>query len=816
MKRVLSLLLVLSMVLSVMPAVFAAETEFSGSCGENVSWSLDAATGVLTIEGEGAMAAYTAETSPFSGNEAITKVEIGAGITSISSAAFQACPNVACFQVAEENEYYCHDEAGVIYDKTMTSIVRAPVALTGSYTVPGTVRDTVDAFVGCAKLSELILEEGVKYITWLDGCNQLSSVVLPSTFKQFEEGALWNCTADIKFTVSEDNSMFLHDEDGSLYISNRGNIYLYRATGVKEGKYTIGSDVTVVEYKAFYGCSALEQITVPANVTLIHSGAFLNCAKLDTVIFEGDAPKFNESAFQDITATAWYPENNETWTASVLQNYGGTITWTKGDGICTAHQWGAWAVVKDADYTEEGERMRKCALCGEEERETIPLLSYTGNCGANLIWNFTPDDATLKISGSGAMEDYAPSKAPWEAYAKQIAAVEMEDGITYIGSNAFYRCRNLTKVSIPTSVSGLGTGVFAECNTLKTVNLPEGLSAVPDNTFYCCRGLTEVGIPDSVASIGSLAFADCDDLVTVAIPDSVTTIGISAFQNCTAMTAITIPEGVTSLDSAFIGCSSLESVIIPASVTSLSDFELCTGLKTVTFAGDCPKISGFSFMGASAIAYYPADNMSYATLPNCAGIKEWRAIGSDGSGDVGNGGIIHNPFTDVQENAFYYDAVLWAVEKGITTGKTDTTFQPDAACTRAQIVTFLWRAHGSPEPAMTENPFTDVKESAYYYKAVLWAVENKITTGKTDTSFEPGTTCTRSQAVTFIWRANGKPAPVTTENTFPDVHSSAYYYDAVLWAVENGITNGFKDGTFGPTKTCNRGQIVTFLYRDMA
>ena len=117
---------------------------------------------------------------------------------------------------------------------------------------------------------------------------------------------------------------------------------------------------------------------------------------------------------------------------------------------------------------------------------------------------------------------------------------------------------------------------------------------------------------------------------------------------------------------------------------------------------------------------------------------------------------------------------------------------------------------------MTENPFTDVKENAYYYKAVLWAVEKEITTGKTATTFEPGTTCNRAQAVTFIWRANGKPVPVTTENSFPDVHTDAYYYDAVLWAVENGITNGFKDGTFGPTKTCNRGQIVTFLYRDMA
>ena len=172
-----------------------------------------------------------------------------------------------------------------------------------------------------------------------------------------------------------------------------------------------------------------------------------------------------------------------------------------------------------------------------------------------------------------------------------------------------------------------------------------------------------------------------------------------------------------------------------------------------------------------------------------------------------------NPFADVSETDYYYNAVLWAVENGITNGMSATKFAPNASCTRGQIVTFLWRANGSPEPLTTENPFVDVKEGAYYYKAVLWAVENGITSGMSETTFEPDTVCTRAQASTFLWRANGKLNCANAENPFTDVAEGAYYYDAVLWAVENGITNGVSATEFAPDAQCTRGQIVTFLYR---
>lgn len=169
-------------------------------------------------------------------------------------------------------------------------------------------------------------------------------------------------------------------------------------------------------------------------------------------------------------------------------------------------------------------------------------------------------------------------------------------------------------------------------------------------------------------------------------------------------------------------------------------------------------------------------------------------------------------FTDVSVKEYYFDAIAWAVKNAITEGVNDTIFAPGASCTRAQMVTFLWRANGSPEPTVTELPFTDVAVDAYYAKAVLWAVENGITTGTSDTTFDPDGVVTRAEAVTFLWRAAGNPA--ADGKLFADVESTKYYAEAVRWAVANGVTKGVSNTSFAPGSACTRAQIVTFLYRD--
>ncbi len=172
------------------------------------------------------------------------------------------------------------------------------------------------------------------------------------------------------------------------------------------------------------------------------------------------------------------------------------------------------------------------------------------------------------------------------------------------------------------------------------------------------------------------------------------------------------------------------------------------------------------------------------------------------------------PFTDVTAGV-YHDAIMWAYKSKITTGVTDTTFVPKDSCTRAQIVTFLYRAAGSPEVAENvTNPFTDVSKDSVYYNAIMWAVEKKITTGVTDTTFEPNSPCTRAQIVTFLYREAGSPELAKdATNPFSDVSDSSVYYNAILWAVEKKITTGVTETTFVPNDTCTRAQAVTFLFR---
>lgn len=170
-------------------------------------------------------------------------------------------------------------------------------------------------------------------------------------------------------------------------------------------------------------------------------------------------------------------------------------------------------------------------------------------------------------------------------------------------------------------------------------------------------------------------------------------------------------------------------------------------------------------------------------------------------------------FVDVKTGDYFYDAVKWAVEESITAGTDTSHFSPDRSCTRGQTVTFLWRAAGEPEPKTADTAFADVKAGSYYEKAVRWAVEEGITAGTSKTKFSPNATCTRAQVVTFLWRAAGEPEPQSISAAFTDVPAGSYYEKAVSWAVENGITAGTSKTKFSPESRCTRGQVVTFLHR---
>ena len=186
------------------------------------------------------------------------------------------------------------------------------------------------------------------------------------------------------------------------------------------------------------------------------------------------------------------------------------------------------------------------------------------------------------------------------------------------------------------------------------------------------------------------------------------------------------------------------------------------------------------------------------------------------TGCEGDASCAGRRFTDAPlPGNWAHDAIDWAIDDHITNGTSATTFHPEKSCTRAQVVTFLWRAAGSPEPESLTQPFTDVEDGSYYHKAVLWAVEQGITNGTAADQFSPDMVCSRGQIVTFLWRYEKSPEPKTTANPFGDVVKGAYYETAVLWASETGITSGTTPTTFRPDDTCTRAQVVTFLHRDV-
>ena len=285
---------------------------------------------------------------------------------------------------------------------------------------------------------------------------------------------------------------------------------------------------------------------------------------------------------------------------------------------------------------------------------------------------------------------------------------------------------------------------------------------------------------------------------TVAIPNSGTTDIVVEIGTKTYTLTILHNSGTGGNEGGGGGATSCTLTFNTNGGSAISKVSKTSG-TTVDLTGYTPTRDGYTFDGWYSNSDLTIKVTSIKLTSNTTIYAKWTAK-SDMS------------FTDVADKAYYRDAVEWAVENGITKGTTATTFSPNATCTRAQAVTFLWRAAGSPEPETRAMPFADIPVGSYYYDAVLWAVENDITKGTSDTTFSPNMTCTRAQIVAFLWRSEKSPA-AGTANPFADVKSTAYYADAVLWAAKEDITKGTTNTTFSPNADCTRAQIVTFLWR---
>ena len=438
-------------------------------------------------------------------------------------------------------------------------------------------------------------------------------------------------------------------------------------------------------------------------------------------------------------------------------------------------------------------------MCGLAP-SVFAAAATSGVCGDDAIW--TLEDGVLTISGSGKMTSFSG----WKSLRASITSIVVEEGITSLCTYAFEGCSAAAAVSLPSTLTSIGAAAFSNC-----------------------QSLTEITIPEGVQSIGMNSFTRCTGLVSITLPGTLTELADSAFGSCSSLTDVTLSEGIEVLSqSAFMNCGSLTSITVPSTVTRIEPgvFFNCAKLMSVYFLGDAPEAAPASMQST------PANNPSFAsrvTLYYKADANGWTSPTWNGY-QTALWNDSDSPFLDVTDSMYCYEAALWALENEITQGTRlesapgagDGLFSPEKTCTRGEVVTFLWRAQGKPAPVSTQNPFSDVAEGDYCYEAALWAVENGITAGTKQESapgagdglFSPERTCSRGEVVTFLWRADGKPAASGTSAIAAGYGDTEFYKDAVAWADTAGLLAD--NSGFLPGEDCPRADIVTYLYRSMA
>ena len=535
-----------------------------------------------------------------------------------------------------------------------------------------------------------------------------------------------------------------------------------------------------------------------------------------------------------VDATCTTPGNVEYWHCSVC---GKNFSDSEGKGELTEitspalnHNWGAWEKVSetqhqricqnDGSHKETGDHTpgtaatckapANCSICGQSYGEKNP----SNHTGGTEVRN--QKEATTTTEGYTG-DTYCLGCGEKIASGTVIPKLPSSGGGSSSGGGGG---SSTPSVTIPVSSDHGGAKLSATISgSTATVSVSgkEIDKVIADGAKSVTVDLSGLSKVDSVKLPASVIAKteDAEDTgLTIRLPDGAVELDEAALESIASGKTVTV-----SVQQANLTDAQQEAVSSLAQVAVVVDVDIVVGtVKQSAFNGGRLTIS---------IPYIPEKGEDTSTLAVWYIRDDGSIENKGGSYDAKSGCfvfetdhlsrylLVHTEqvmgFTDVPANSWYAGAVAWAVEQGITSGTSDTTFSPNVSCTRAQMMTFLWRASGSPK-ATGVNPFIDVSADAYYYDAVLWAAEKGITSGTTATTFSPDTTLTRSQTVTFLWRANG--SPVVSGGSFGDVAADAYYANAVAWAVFEGITSGTGGNNFNPDADCTRAQIVTFMYRD--
>ena len=812
-KRTLCLLLALALLCVLLPQTApSAQAAYSGTCGDNLTWTFDPDTGTLTIEGSGNMSNYGRyPVAPWNSYRYhITTVSLPDGLTSIGDFAFDFC-------------------------KQLTSI---------------------DLPEGLISIGEYAFIE----------CSRLSSISIPASVCSIKGSAFAYCTSITRFSLAEGNTAFSVDADGVLYNADGSELVSYPRG--KTDDYSIPQTVTAVSAGAFSGCRSLNSVTIPQGVATIGCEAFLDTG-LQTVQLPASITDIEEDAFdscEDLRGLYNYSRTcsigSSIYTlgnpnATTLFGYPGSTT----ESFAARNHY-RFVNIESYNSGTCGENGGDNLLWYFDENTNTLQITGSGNMenyfpGSEVPWIYYID----QIHAISLPDGMTSIGARAFSNLRNVTSADIPDGVTRIEADAFYGCSGLCDVSLPENLICLSGGAFGCCGRLTSITLPSSLTEISPDTFKSCVGLTEVELPDGLTTICSSAFSGCGSLAEIVFPASLETIGDSAFLNCAGLRSVVFSEGLKTIEnSVFSGCESLEAVTLPKTLEQMGSnvFLDCGSLRQVVFRN--PETQILSHYYSAYLQQLPGDTeediyydpewyvYSDTDYPTSLGIPEKAIIYGVHDPDIENapavevvsgseddGWIIKetrtypenyaktfgytfyatNMFDDVAEGRWYEIPVAWAYGRGITTGTGEGLFSPNATCTREQIVTFIWKAYDSPEPGGTTLPFTDVKPGRYYEDAVRWAYyhEPRITSGVDETTFGVGQSCTRGQVVTFLWNAAGKPEPESADNPFMDVKESDYFYKAVLWAVENGITSGVSPTSFGPKQTCTRAQVVTVLYK---
>lgn len=975
-KRLLSILLVLLTALTLLP--LGALADDNNKCGENLTWKF--ADGILTISGTGDMYDYSEDyLAPW--NEhclEITNVTISGGVTSIGSyafcycsvksitlpfglkhigiSAFFYCPNIQQIKIPDSVEYI--DPYAFSCCKGLHT-VQLPASLTliseelfaecdnlRNLSIPDTVTEIgANAFLRCTAFILEKLPAGIKSIgdTAFANCGNIESLALPGTLESIGEAA-FNGTAIDKASFDGTLEKWAAIGGDGCGIARDKIDFLEHICNFSGWEYD--------EHKHWQSCSCGKTQNEGEHTSTGDAcsvcGAALSAALDSGSIGDGLSWSLSRSGVLTISGSGKMPD---------FSSVANAAPWDKQKYKIQS------VVIESGVQSISGGAFSGCtALEKVSISETVTQIDLNAFGGCTSLAAFEVAEGNKAFLSVGGVL-FSADKKLLRCPVGKAADYTVPSGTVAIAGGAFKDCAKLESLVIPDSVTAIGESAFENCAALKRITLPKSIAKLEALTFSGCAALAEITLPDGLKALGEKVFSGCAALKSVKIPAEVTVIPTEAFSGCSSLESITIPKSVSHINErAFDGCTALKKVDYLGSDTDWSQVTKETGNNVLDNAeksftrtdhehkytdtvipptctergctvhlcscGDKREDSytpplGHNYKGGICVRCgildpnkdipHKHDFIPIVTKPTCltegfttyacscgecytkdyvsavghkTQLQNAKAAGCMTGGYTGDevctvcgkvfkqGSVIfalgHDPqparvkaptctesgytgdlicmrcgdmtqtgttvaaaghkffggvcsvcgtkgaeavpeFDDVKPGAFYFDAVRWAVENGITNGTGKNTFSPNDVCSRYQIVMFLWRAAGQPE-AKAAVSFADVKPGDIFYEAVQWAVERGITKGTSSTSFSPYAPCTRGQIVTFLYRSAGSPK-VSGACNFSDVSSGSFCRDAVIWASSEGITNGTSAGRFSPNEGCTRAQVVTFLYR---